>query len=174
MIRYMITEIIDWCNTNNGFLTGILSFLGLFLSTIAIFISIRTARFPYKKKILLGSSILLSTFSEDGQHISSSTIGFEASATNIGNRTVNLTYIGYAVKINGKYNKMYPINRNLDCKVMLQPSEYKGVQFMANELIDSLSKLNMSTILFAYAIDSEGKEYKQKVGTVGRVLDIIK
>ena len=36
--------IINWCNDNNGFITAILSAIGLLLSVIAIVVSIRTAR----------------------------------------------------------------------------------------------------------------------------------
>lgn len=48
-------NIIRWCNENNGFLTAILSLIGLVLSVTAIVVSIRTARLPYKKKLMLGS-----------------------------------------------------------------------------------------------------------------------
>lgn len=46
-------NIIRWCNENNGFLTAILSLIGLVLSVTAIVVSIRTARLPYKKKLML-------------------------------------------------------------------------------------------------------------------------
>lgn len=163
-------DIIDWCNTNNGFLTGILSIVGLLLSTIAIVVSIRTARLPYRKKIKLGSSAL---FGVTGSMLSPGVIGFEASATNIGNRPVSMTYIGYAIKSKGKFKKIYPINRDFDCKAMLEPSEYKGVQFMANELLQSFSKIDRNTKLYVYASDSEGKEYLRKAGTVGKMIDYV-
>ena len=163
-------DIIDWCNTNNGFLTGILSIVGLLLSTIAIVVSIHTARLPYRKKIKLGSSAL---FRVTESTLSPSVWGFEASATNIGNRPVNMTYIGYAIKSEGKFNKIYPTNREFDCKAMLEPSEYKGVQFMANELLSSFSKIDRNTKLYVYASDSEGKEYLHRAGTVGKLIDHI-
>lgn len=50
-------NIIRWCNENNGFLTAILSLIGLVLSVTAIVVSIRTARLPYKKKLMLGSYV---------------------------------------------------------------------------------------------------------------------
>lgn len=50
---------IQCCNDNNGFLTVFLSLMNLILSVTAIVVSIRTARLPYKKKLLLGSSLLL-------------------------------------------------------------------------------------------------------------------
>ena len=42
-------NIIRWCNENNGFLTAILSLIGLVLSVIAIVVSIRTARLCEKR-----------------------------------------------------------------------------------------------------------------------------
>ena len=45
-------EFICWCNENNGFLTAVLSIIGLLLSMIAIVVSVSTARMPYKKRLL--------------------------------------------------------------------------------------------------------------------------
>ncbi|MBQ3308502.1 MAG: hypothetical protein IJG77_01695 [Aeriscardovia sp.] len=45
---------VQWCNDDNGFLTAILSLIGLIFSAAAIVVSIRTARLPYKKRIILG------------------------------------------------------------------------------------------------------------------------
>ena len=47
---------IQWCDDDNGFLTAILSLIGLILSATAIVVSIRTARLPYKKRIMLSSA----------------------------------------------------------------------------------------------------------------------
>lgn len=54
-MRNLSMNIIQWYNENNGFLTAILSLIGLVLSVTAIVVSIRTARLPYKKKLMLGS-----------------------------------------------------------------------------------------------------------------------
>lgn len=89
---------IQWCNDNNGFLTAIFSLIGMILSVTAIVVSIRTARLSYKKRILLGSPILLAAGIVPGVGAESSLLGMAASATNVGNRTVNLTYLGYTVK----------------------------------------------------------------------------
>ena len=52
-----VENVIVWCNENNGFLTGILSSLTLLVSVIAIYVSIRTARLPFEKKLKLGSKV---------------------------------------------------------------------------------------------------------------------
>lgn len=164
-------SVIQWCNENNGFLTAILSFIGLILSVTAIVVSIRTARLPYKKKIMLGSSILLGASVVPGVGVESSILGISASATNVGNRTVNLVYLGYAVKKDGRYNMLYPSNREFDSKASLAPSEMSESQFYTDELIMSFSRENRHLKLFVYAKDTEGKEYMRKTGTVGKLLD---
>ena len=46
-----ISNIIQWCNDNVGFATIVLSTLTLLVSIIALIVSTRTARLPYKKII---------------------------------------------------------------------------------------------------------------------------
>lgn len=97
-------NIIQWCNENNGFLTAILSLIGLVLSVTAIVVSVRTARLPYKKKLMLGSYMSLGASMISSVGAETQILGMSASATNIGNRTVNITYLGYAIKKDGRYN----------------------------------------------------------------------
>ena len=100
-------NIIRWCNENNGFLTAILSLIGLVLSVTAIVVSIRTARLPYKKKLMLGSYMSVGTSMIPGVGTETQILGMSASATNVGNRTINITYLGYAIKKDGRYNMIY-------------------------------------------------------------------
>lgn len=164
-------DLIQWCNDNNGFLSAILSLIGLILSVTAIVVSIRTARLPYKKKIVLGSSLLLGASVVPGVSVKSSILGLSASATNVGNRTVNLTYLGYAVIKNGRFNILYPYNREFDSKASLAPSEMSESQFYTDELIKCFSREDCNSKLFVYAKDTEGKEYKRKAGTIGKLMD---
>lgn len=97
-------NIIQWCNENNGFLTAILSLIGLVLSVTAIVVSIRTARLPYKKKLMLGSYMSVGASMIPGVGAETQILGMSASATNVGNRTINITYLGYAIKKDGRYN----------------------------------------------------------------------
>lgn len=91
-----IMKYIQWCNENNGFLTAILSITSLLLSVTAIVISIMTARLPYKKKILLASSLTLGMTFQTKESVS--VMGMAASATNVGNRPIGIRYLGYAIK----------------------------------------------------------------------------
>lgn len=162
---------IQWCNDNNGFLTAVLSIIGLVISVTAIVVSIRTARLPYKKKILLGSSLTLGVSMLPGVGADTSVIGMAASATNVGNRTINITYLGYSVRKDGKYNNLYPVNREFNCKATLEPSEMAETQFYSDELLKCFSHENRALKLYVFAKDTEGTEYKRKAGTVGKLID---
>jgi hypothetical protein len=74
----MINGIIHWCNANSGFLLAVLSFIGLVLSATAIIVSIRTAKLPYMKKLLLSGSIRIDSAGKEA----------EISAANVGNRAI--------------------------------------------------------------------------------------
>ena len=162
---------IQWCNDNTGFISAILSLIGLVLSVTAIVVSIRTARLPYNKKLLLGSFMSIGAGLIPGGHTRTQIVGMSASATNIGNRTVNISYLGYAIKKDGRYNMIYPVNRDFDCKASLEPSEMSETQFYTDELLKCFSKENRKTKLFVYAKDTEGTEYKRRAGNVGKLID---
>ena len=82
-------EIIKWCNENNGFLTGLLSLLTVIVSIIAIVVSIKTARMPYKKSIVLTSTtnFLIGQNNFSGQVVSQFS-GVSINAANVGNRNI--------------------------------------------------------------------------------------
>lgn len=164
---------IQWCNDNNGFIAAILSFIGLVLSVTAIIASIRTARLPYKKKLLLGSHLSIAGGLTSTGQVKAQTMGIAASATNVGNRTVNISYLGYAVKKNGRYNYLFPINRDFDSKASLEPSEMAEAQFYTDELLMRFSDENRKMKLYVYAKDTEETEYKRKAGNIGKLIDTL-
>lgn len=90
-----MTEVIQWCNQNNGFLTGGLSFLTLLVSVIAIIVSIKTARLPYIKKIKLSSSVnFLFSMNQLTGDTKSEFSGISINAVNVGNRNANIRFGG--------------------------------------------------------------------------------
>ena len=103
-----MSELIHWCNDNNGFLTAILSAIGLFLSTIAIVVSIKTARLPFKKRIVIKTSTNLwvgmipitNTIASGVQSISINVV-------NKGFRDVNITYLGIMIKNKREKQNLY-------------------------------------------------------------------
>lgn len=163
-------NIIEWCNSNNGFLTGVLSLLTLVVSIIAVIVSIRTARLPYKKKAILSSSFMLGMVTEPFAS-KPMALGLEAGITNLGNRAIHITYLGYAIKKDRKYYRMYPINRAIECKKTIAPTEIMTVSFMTDELVKGLANEPADAKLFVYAVDSENKEYIRRAGTVGKLLE---
>lgn len=164
---------IQWCNDDNGFLTAVLSLIGLILSATAIVVSIRTARLPYKKRIMLDLCPVFDVV--PGVNTKFLIRGMSASATNIGNRTVNLMYLGYALKKDGRYTVFtIPYNREFNSNVSLAPSEISESQFYANTLIKSLSREKRDRKFFVYAKDTEKKEYVKETGkTVGELHDFL-
>ena len=164
---------IIWCNENYGFLTALLSIIGLILSVVAIVVSIHVARLPYRKKLLLGSFISIGACVVPGESAKSNIVGLSASATNVGNRTVNITYLGYAIKQNGSFQKMFPINRDFVCQARLAPAEESDVLFYKKELMQLFSNQNPNSNLFVYANDTEQKEYYRKVGTIKTMIDAL-
>lgn len=79
---FILNSIIDWCNENTGFLSAILSIVGILLSFIAICISIHTARLPYKKSLKLSSFYDVLFSKSISNMVSSQTIGLSINAVN--------------------------------------------------------------------------------------------
>lgn len=67
--------------------------------------------------------------------------GIETSAKNIGNRTVNLDYIGFVIKINGEFIKFYPYYKDFNCKAMLCPTQRYSVEFTIYDIEWDFAKL---------------------------------
>ena len=65
---------------------------------------------------------------------------------------------------------MYPIDRSLDSRKTLEPSEMHDVQFDRAEIIRGLSREDQNTKVYAYGSDTEGTKYKKRFGIVGKVI----
>ena len=162
-------EIIKWCNDNNGFLTGILSLLTLFVSVIAVVVSIRTARLPYMKRLILSSdiTILFGTNDFTGQPVSQFA-GITINATNIGNRNINIKFLGFAIHTSFKLQKMQTRDRELGGEGVLEPTAVSTVEYTAKELL-SFSELKPGTKVYCCAMDTEGKTYLKYYGRAGKI-----
>ncbi|MGN0509829.1 MAG: hypothetical protein ACI4GX_11350 [Ruminococcus sp.] len=171
-----MNEIINWCNNNTGFLTGILSLIGLIISTIAVIVSIRTARLPYKKKLKLSSSIDME-FSKNivTGEVSSGIRGVSVNVVNCGSRNVNITYLGIAIKnknVEPTMQKLTKIRDTITGTGLISPAEVKTEEFKKKDLLYSLSNMcDREAELFICAKDTEGNEYLEKLGTVGKMID---
>ena len=163
-----MSSIIEWCNINNGFLTGILSLFTLIVSIIAIIASIRTAKLPYKKKLKLSSSLDIAFFQNPVTGKSGSQIiGVSVNVANIGSRNINISYLGISVKdksLHSGQEKLTKIRDEITGTGVIAPTE-------KTDLIYVLSKLGRKAKLFLYARDSEGKEYYQKAGHAHKLVE---
>ena len=92
MLGEKTLKIITWCNENQGFLSAILSAVGILLSVIAIVVSIRTAMLPFKKKLKLTSSVDVA-FSKNTitGEIFNDIMGISVNIANVGSRNVSIT-----------------------------------------------------------------------------------
>lgn len=160
-------NMINWCNTNNGFLTAVLSLFTLFVSIIAIVVSLKTAQLPYKKRLLLVPNIF-SYIYEEGQTLHSQLRSVGITATNIGNRNINITFLGFAVRKNRKLLKMQTKNRELGGTGMLVPAESTTVEYSLPEMI-GIGGQGKWTRIYCCAIDSEGKAYLKYYGRAGKI-----
>lgn len=129
-----MTDIIKWCNDNQGFLSAVLSLGTLFVSVIAIIISICTFRLPYKKKLLVTTGRYV------GVGIDS--IGIHVTATNIGNRSLKIKNMGLLI------SKQIYINFKTisDSQIMLSIGECTSQYFESNELKNWMVNLRFMDI----------------------------
>lgn len=156
----MVKEIITWCNSNIGFATLLLSTLTLLVSIIAIVVSINTARLPYKKKLLVIG----------GTFISEAGIGYHITATNIGNRQVKISNIGFKIDQHVYINK-FTLHES---QIMLSQGEATSQYYQIEDFRNVLSSMPVYgfTKIYAYVKDTEGTEYKKfftKVSTVQKI-----
>lgn len=152
-------SIISWFNENQGFTAALLSVLTLITSIIAVVVSIRTARMPFTKKVYL----------RHGPYTSNTVYasGLFVSVVNIGNININLRTVG--LMINGRVC----VNQETisDSQKVLGHSEETTQYFPYSEIQEILWKNQNSNIaVFAYAEDSEGKQYKKKIDTVDQII----
>lgn len=167
-------SIIEWCNINNGFLTAIMSLVGLIISTIAIIVSIKTARLPYKKKILITHSIDIGFYSNPMlEQTGTDIVGMSVNATNVGARNVNITYLGISVKdrsLTGGQNKMTKIRDKITGTGVVPPTEIKTEFYKKEDIILALTKINGNAKVFLYVRDSEGQEYIKRIGNAKNII----
>lgn len=168
-----MSNFITWCNTNTGFLTAVQSTVGLLLSIIAIIVSIRTARLPYKKGIKLSSSTDI-VFSKDinSGNVISEIIGISVNAINIGFRNINIAYLGIIVRdkeLNGKLQKLTKIQDEITGMGIIAPTEIKTELYNKEDLLYTLSKLSKKAKIYLYAYDTEGQEYRKRLGNANDI-----
>lgn len=154
-------HIINWFNSNSEFVNAILSFSSFLLSGIAIIVSIRTARFPYRKKIKIKCAkkyTIINDFTQ--QHT-----GFTVTVTNIGARMIVIECIGIILSGINVYIKKdikhYPYK--------LQKGDALSESFDLNDLKKKCLKMGLPNDikLYGFVDDSEGCRNKEFLCIVG-------
>ena len=165
--------IINWCNENNGFVSAILSVVGLLLSVIAIVVSIRTARLPYRKGLKLTSSVDVVYYKNNvTNEVARDIMGISVNAANIGSRNVYITYLGIYIKNKSNQNnpRINKIGNEITGTGMTAPAEIKTELYKKDDLLHSLSLFNGDEKIYLYARDTEGTEYFKSMGNVEKML----
>ena len=163
-------SIISWCNANEGFMTAILSVVGLLLSGIAIGVSIHTSRQPYKKGIKLAYNYdfqyVKNEKSETEQHLT----GITVNAVNVGFRNINIVSIGLAIKdyrLLMKYKELVRWDNDVAGLGILSPTAIATMKYDLVLLAWNLNTIhNKKASLYILVLDSEGQCYHKRVGRV--------
>ena len=165
-----LADIIRWCNDNNGFLTAILSAIGLFLSMIAIVVSIKTARLPFKKKIVVSASTNIwfgtnpiTNTTKSGVH------SISINVVNKGFRDINITYLGIQIKDSHEKQKLQKIKEPMEGDGIIHPSEIHTNSFEKDDIVKAFSSLSETAKAYAYAEDSEGNHYSKYMGKAKKI-----
>ncbi|MCM1327589.1 MAG: hypothetical protein NC094_08690 [Bacteroidales bacterium] len=149
---------IEWCNNNMGFASLLLSALTLFVSILAIIVSIHTAKLPYKKKLLVTS----------GSYFTDGSIGIHITASNVENRNIKIKTIGILM------GKMVYVNKNslFDSQVILTQGDVTSQYFDLEDLKVSIAmnKIKSSTRMIAMIEDTEGKRYKKRLPKIKKII----
>lgn len=146
-------SIISWCNENQGFISAILAALSLLVSVLAIIISVKVAKLPYKKKLAI------SFFTNIGVGGLSGTNFYSIEALNIGNRAVKVDFVGIGFYKGFRMKKAINIHQPFEPK-LLSVNEMCNATYSTDQIEDC--KKN-SRVLYAIAYDAEHKLYKKRI-----------
>ncbi|MBQ8879757.1 MAG: hypothetical protein IJY69_02815 [Clostridia bacterium] len=163
-----MNEIITWCNENSGFVSALLAFLSIILSILAIIVSINVAKLPYKKKVRVSHALnwgVTQTNSLIG-------LGISVFCLNVGNRMVKTDFVGLGFYKEGRLQKLYAFDRDLNCKKEILTSQSVEVVYYIDELI-RIGKQVGDVTLYACSIDVEGTVSVKKFGTVEKILTLL-
>lgn len=144
-----LTNIIQWCNENVGFATIVLSVLTLLVSIIAVIVSIRTARLPYKKSIKIEAGSYINIKGESGLHVT---------AICCGNMDFTINSMGFIAKDNMLIANLFSNNKY---PVTLKNGEQITEHF--SDEADAIQILKSSRKIIAYVQDSENRMYRKRV-----------
>lgn len=161
-------DIIKWCNENQGFISALLASLSLISSIIAICISISVAKLPYKKKLLISRSFdyLVMQHAQTGEVLMPLN-GMTISVLNVGAIPINIHYLGLGIKVPFKsMQKIISIKEDNYHSKILNISEQDSVECGLDVLKDCIKRFKNYDMIYAIAIEAEGKIYKRRISSV--------
>lgn len=149
---------IAWFNQNVGFVSALLSFFTIVLSVVAIVVSIRTAKLPYKKAMMVLA----------GNEISGMGDGIYVTAINTGNRPIKISMIG--LMIAGK--QYFTYDQIAANQIIIHTGETTEHHMLLSELRQVLPQTVLpEENVYAYVKDAEGCIYKKWIGIVRDIYD---
>ncbi len=92
---------------------------------------------------------------------------------NIGNRAVNIEYLGFVVKNHqkSKYDRIFNLDGTNSSGEPLNPTEVFEVVYPAERLAKTLQRLNRRQVLYLYLRDTEGKTCIKKFCRIDDILN---
>lgn len=148
-----MSDFIEWCNANQGFVSAVLAFASIMLSIIAIFISIRVAKLPFRKKVAVAFYTNIGVGANEGIQF------YSIEATNIGNRIIKVSFVGIGYKEGRHWIKCYNKCNPNPSNVMLNINDTVETKCS----IEDVNQLMSKRTLYAIAVDIEGKLYKRRI-----------
>ena len=163
-----MVDLINWCNTNQGFLALLLACITSIISVIAITVSIQTARLPYKKKIKINTYY---KYDFDNKFRETINGGYACSIEiiNIGNRDICSKYVGIGYYNNKQLKQIYSNKMGYNSKV-ISPTNMMETDIFAIELLDVSQKIDPKTKIYAIFIDTEDKITKKYLGRLNQIV----
>lgn len=167
--------IINWCNNNVGFIEALLSIVGLIVSIIAIVVSIRTARLPYKKGVKLSKTFDYNfSINKETKKVSTKLIGVSLSAVNTGSRDINLTFLGLVIKkkcLKSSMRKLVKFKSDENNVGRIKPTEIASVNYSTVDILANLERDHFNYKIYIFATDSEGKNHRKYIDKVKKFLE---
>lgn len=159
---------VEWCNNNSGFMSAVLSLIGLVVSGVAIYTSVRAARLPYKKKLKLSTDEVAIRTRHNTNSYKTSRYGILICCVNVGSREILVTCLGVCAKHSRrslKYQGFDGTRYSLEGEHtnIIMPTQVKTTFIFKERLRKYFSSIDKKDKIYLYARDSEGKEYYKKI-----------
>ena len=144
-------NIIEWCNSNEGFINALLAIASLLLSFIAIVVSVQAIRLQYRKKLRIECGSFYGLGDLKGKK------GIHITVTNISNVTITIKEISLKGTSSQRVLDLLDPQSEID----LSPGKTEVKYFEENQLKQCIQQLKLP--IYAYAMDTSGKIYKKRI-----------